>query len=188
MVRMSTDREPTPDYHSIPGCDLTMERGKTGQAALHEAPLPLASVGDAGPSASLFPAPPDPARSALDRRGPAGTGDPRSYGWVNTSPAPISILGDALATTLNNGLDGGDHPSILIMHSLGRWRSQPGVLIPACSPALAGCVEGAGSLTHGSARSLWLLPRRFVRSGVSAAVAVGTPMTGSGTRGASLIC
>jgi len=121
MVRLSTDREPTPDYHSIPGCDLTMERGKTGQAALHEAPLPLASVGDAGPSASLFPAPPDPARSALDRRGPAGTGDPRSYGWVNTSPAPISILGEALATTLNNGPDGGDHPSILIMHSLGRW-------------------------------------------------------------------
>ena len=49
------------------------------------------------------------------------TNHARSYGWVNTSPAPISILSDALATTLNNGLDGGDHPSILIMHSLGRW-------------------------------------------------------------------
>jgi glutamate/tyrosine decarboxylase-like PLP-dependent enzyme len=49
------------------------------------------------------------------------TNHPRSYGWINTSPAPISILGDALATTLNNGLDGGAHPSILIMHSLGQW-------------------------------------------------------------------
>jgi len=34
------------------------------------------------------------------------TNHARSYGWVNTSPAPISILSDALATTLNNGLDG----------------------------------------------------------------------------------
>ncbi len=49
------------------------------------------------------------------------TNHPRSYGWVNTSPAPISILSDAMATTLNNGLDGGDHSSVLIMHSLGRW-------------------------------------------------------------------
>lgn len=51
----------------------------------------------------------------------APTNHARSYGWVNTSPAPISILSDALATTLNNGLDGGEHPSILIMYSLGRW-------------------------------------------------------------------
>ncbi len=49
------------------------------------------------------------------------TNHPRSYGWVNSSPAPIGILSDAMATTLNNGLDGGDHSSVLIMHSLGRW-------------------------------------------------------------------
>jgi len=49
------------------------------------------------------------------------TNHSRSYGWVNTSPAPISILSDAMATTLNNGLDGGNHPSVLIMHSLSRW-------------------------------------------------------------------
>ncbi|MCP4934812.1 MAG: hypothetical protein GY927_11550, partial [bacterium] len=51
----------------------------------------------------------------------APTNHARSYGWVNTSPAPISILSDALATTLNNCLDGGEHSSILMMHSLGRW-------------------------------------------------------------------
>ena len=49
------------------------------------------------------------------------TNHARSYGWVNTSPAPIAILSDALATTLNNGLDSGDHPSICIMHSLTQW-------------------------------------------------------------------
>jgi len=49
------------------------------------------------------------------------TNHARSYAWVNTSPAPISILSDALATTLNNGLDGYHHSAIYIMHSLGRW-------------------------------------------------------------------
>ncbi|MFT7674351.1 MAG: aromatic-L-amino-acid decarboxylase [Gammaproteobacteria bacterium] len=49
------------------------------------------------------------------------TNHARSYGWVNTSPAPIAILSDALATTLNNGLDSGDHPSVCIMHSLTQW-------------------------------------------------------------------
>jgi aromatic-L-amino-acid decarboxylase len=49
------------------------------------------------------------------------TNHARSYAWVNTSPAPISILSDAFATTLNNGQDGYDHSSIFLMHSLGRW-------------------------------------------------------------------
>ena len=49
------------------------------------------------------------------------TNHARSYAWVNTSPAPISILSDALAITLNNGQDGYHHSSTYIMHSLGRW-------------------------------------------------------------------
>ena len=49
------------------------------------------------------------------------TNHARSYAWVNTSPAPISILSDALAQTLNNGQDGYNHSSIFLMHSLGRW-------------------------------------------------------------------
>ncbi|MBE9555736.1 MAG: amino acid decarboxylase [Proteobacteria bacterium] len=49
------------------------------------------------------------------------TNHPRSYAWVNTSPAPISILSDALAITLNNGQDGYDHSTVFIMHSLSRW-------------------------------------------------------------------
>ena len=49
------------------------------------------------------------------------TNHARSYAWVNTSPAPISILSDALAITLNNGGDAYHHSSIYIMHSLGRW-------------------------------------------------------------------
>jgi len=49
------------------------------------------------------------------------TNHPRSYAWVNTSPAPISILCDAMATTLGNGLDGYDTSSVFLMHGLGRW-------------------------------------------------------------------
>ena len=49
------------------------------------------------------------------------TNHARSYAWVNTSPAPISILSDALAVTLNNGLDGYHHSAIYLMHCLGRW-------------------------------------------------------------------
>ncbi len=49
------------------------------------------------------------------------TNHPHSVAWVNTSPAPVAIIADAMATTLNNGLDGYDHPSILLMYSLGRW-------------------------------------------------------------------
>ncbi|MCP4768234.1 MAG: aminotransferase class V-fold PLP-dependent enzyme [Gammaproteobacteria bacterium] len=49
------------------------------------------------------------------------TNHARSYAWVNTSPAPISILSDALAITLNNGQDAYHHSTIYMMHSLGRW-------------------------------------------------------------------
>lgn len=49
------------------------------------------------------------------------TNHARSYGWVNTSPAPISILSDSLATTLNNGLADFDHSGLYLMYSLGRW-------------------------------------------------------------------
>lgn len=49
------------------------------------------------------------------------TNHARSYGWVNSPPAPIAIVSDAIATTVNNGLDGYDHPGVFLMHSLGRW-------------------------------------------------------------------
>lgn len=52
---------------------------------------------------------------------PMPMGHPRSYGWINSPPAPISLLADLVAGALNNGLDGYDHPSIFLMHSLGRW-------------------------------------------------------------------
>ena len=77
------------------------------------------------------------------------TNHARSYGWVNTSPAPISILSDALATTLNNGLDGGDHSSIFIMHSLGRWLMElSGFLDADGTPNGMAILMGGGSAAN----------------------------------------
>jgi len=45
----------------------------------------------------------------------------RSYGWVNSPPAPVAILCDAIAMTMKNGLDDGNTPSTYLMYSLGRW-------------------------------------------------------------------
>jgi glutamate/tyrosine decarboxylase-like PLP-dependent enzyme len=52
---------------------------------------------------------------------PNPVGHRRSYGWVNSPPAPISIFADAVATTMNAGLDGYDHSALFLMSSLGRW-------------------------------------------------------------------
>ncbi|HJR21595.1 MAG TPA: aminotransferase class V-fold PLP-dependent enzyme [Dongiaceae bacterium] len=52
---------------------------------------------------------------------PIATGHKRSYGWVNSGPAPIALLADAVASTMDCGLDGYDHSAIFLMRSLGRW-------------------------------------------------------------------
>lgn len=52
---------------------------------------------------------------------PIAIGHKRSYGWVNSPPAPISILADAVSSTMNCGLDGYDHSAIFLMVSVGRW-------------------------------------------------------------------
>jgi glutamate/tyrosine decarboxylase-like PLP-dependent enzyme len=52
---------------------------------------------------------------------PIATAHKRSYGWVNSPPAPIALLADAVASTMDCGLDGYDHSAIFLMKSLGRW-------------------------------------------------------------------
>ena len=52
---------------------------------------------------------------------PIAIGHKRSYGWVNSPPAPIAILADAVGVAMNSGLDGYDHGALFLMSSLGRW-------------------------------------------------------------------
>ena len=52
---------------------------------------------------------------------PVAIGHRRSYAWVNSPPAPIAILADSVASSMNCGLDGYDHSAIFLMVSVGRW-------------------------------------------------------------------
>ena len=52
---------------------------------------------------------------------PVAIGHKRSYAWVNSPPAPISLLADSVAHTMNSGLDGYDSAGIFLFVSVGRW-------------------------------------------------------------------
>jgi glutamate/tyrosine decarboxylase-like PLP-dependent enzyme len=52
---------------------------------------------------------------------PVAVGHRRSFAWVNSPPAPVSILADSVATAMNCGLDGYDHSAVFLMVSVGRW-------------------------------------------------------------------
>ena len=52
---------------------------------------------------------------------PVAIGHKRSYAWVNSPPAPISLLADSVAHTMNSGLDGYDSSGIFLFVSVGRW-------------------------------------------------------------------
>jgi glutamate/tyrosine decarboxylase-like PLP-dependent enzyme len=52
---------------------------------------------------------------------PVAIGHKRSYAWVNSPPAPISLLADSVAHAMNSGLDGYDSAGIFLMVSVGRW-------------------------------------------------------------------
>ena len=78
---------------------------------------------------------------------PVPIGHRRSYGWVNSPPAPIAILADAVSTTMNSGLDGYDHSALFLMSSLGpmdhgtRGISLRGQPLPAADRRLGGDAE-----------------------------------------------
>jgi aromatic-L-amino-acid/L-tryptophan decarboxylase len=52
---------------------------------------------------------------------PVPVGHKRSFAWVNSPPAPIAVLADAVSSTMNCGLDGYDHSALFLMVSVGRW-------------------------------------------------------------------
>ena len=50
-----------------------------------------------------------------------GNGHPRFFGWVNSPPAPIGVVADLLAATLNPSCAGGDHAAIYVERAAVRW-------------------------------------------------------------------
>jgi aromatic-L-amino-acid decarboxylase len=52
---------------------------------------------------------------------PMGNGHPRFFGWVNSPPAPLGVLGDFIAAAANPSCAGGDHAAIYLERCATRW-------------------------------------------------------------------
>ncbi len=103
---------------------------------------------------------------------PIAIGHRRSYGWVNSPPAPVSILADAVATTMNCGLDGYDHSAIFLMVSVGRWIMElvgfpvEGSLCLLLSGGSAATLNALSAARHSAAdRAGWDLRTEGLQSG-----------------------
>ena len=91
-------------------------------------PVP-AELGDALVSAQL-PERGESADAILDRFAeavapyPFGNGHPRFYGWVNSPPATIGVMVEALATAMNPSVAGGNHAAVWIERQVLEWFKQ----------------------------------------------------------------
>jgi len=91
-------------------------------------PVP-AELGDALVSAQL-PARGESADAILDRFAeaiapyPFGNGHPRFYGWVNSPPAAIGVMAEALAAAMNPSVAGGNHAAVWIERQVLEWFKQ----------------------------------------------------------------
>lgn len=55
---------------------------------------------------------------------PFGNGHPRFFGWVNSPPAPIGILAEALASAMNPRCAGGNHAAVYLERQVVEWFRQ----------------------------------------------------------------
>jgi glutamate/tyrosine decarboxylase-like PLP-dependent enzyme len=83
---------------------------------------------------------------------PMGNGHPRFFGWVNSPPAPMGVLGDLLAAGMNPSCAGGDHAAIYVERCATRWlmellgfplEGSMGVLVSGGSTASLTCLAAA---------------------------------------------
>lgn len=52
---------------------------------------------------------------------PMGNASPRFFAWVNSPPAPMGVLGDLLASSINPSVAGGDHAATYVEHGVLNW-------------------------------------------------------------------
>lgn len=74
---------------------------------------------------------------------PMGNGHPRFFGWVNSPPQPVGILGELLAATLDPSCAGGDHAAIYLEHAVIRWLME---LVGYPTEGSAGLLLSGGSM------------------------------------------
>jgi glutamate/tyrosine decarboxylase-like PLP-dependent enzyme len=98
--------------HNMPRRHVFTPMTPAQRQTLLEQPLPETG-GDAGALLDLF------AERVLPHA--MGNGHPRFFGWVNSPPAPIGVLGDFLAAAMNPSCAGGDHAAIYLERCATRW-------------------------------------------------------------------
>ena len=83
---------------------------------------------------------------------PMGNGHPRFFGWINSPPTPVGIVGDLLAAALNPSCAGGDHAAIYVERAAVRWlmelirfpvEGSMGLLVSGGSMASLTCLAAA---------------------------------------------
>jgi aromatic-L-amino-acid/L-tryptophan decarboxylase len=93
---------------------------------------------------------------------PMGNGHPSFFGWVNSPPAPMGVLGDFLAAAINPSCAGGDHAAIYLERCCTRWLMELvafptersfGILVSGASMATLTCL--AAARRWASARDGW---------------------------------
>jgi glutamate/tyrosine decarboxylase-like PLP-dependent enzyme len=52
---------------------------------------------------------------------PFGNGHPRFFGWVNSPPAVMGVVGAALAAAMNPSVAGGNHAAVWVERQVGEW-------------------------------------------------------------------
>jgi glutamate/tyrosine decarboxylase-like PLP-dependent enzyme len=73
---------------------------------------------------------------------PFGNGHPRFYGWVNSPPAVIGVMAEALAAAMNPSVAGGNHAAVWIERQVLEWFKQ---LVGFPSDSMALLVSGGST-------------------------------------------
>ncbi|MGH6718009.1 MAG: pyridoxal phosphate-dependent decarboxylase family protein [Alphaproteobacteria bacterium] len=76
---------------------------------------------------------------------PMGNGHPRFYAWVNSPPAPIAVLADALAMTMDPSANGAEHAGRFLLKAVTRWLAE---LIGYPTDGTIGLLVGGGSMAN----------------------------------------
>ena len=73
---------------------------------------------------------------------PFGNGHPKFYGWVNSPPAIVGVMAEALAAAMNPSVAGGNHAAVWVERQVLEWFKQ---LVGFPSDSMGLLVSGASS-------------------------------------------
>src|SRR5690349_13035785 len=73
---------------------------------------------------------------------PFGNGSPKFYGWVNSPPAVVGVMAEALAAAMNPSVAGGNHAAVWVEHQVLQWFKQ---LVGFPSDSMGLLVSGASA-------------------------------------------